>query len=323
MYYHQDDKYEIRGLLDSTILLPSVQAVVDHCAEGGFDLCGAVFSKCGWGEDVDEVMIIKLVNFMRAFVRDYCGERSSIGKCLELALNEDITHSFSDILMVPTLHGDDLLFLLPEYVQSTPYSGKEQTGGECITTISVASGPAVDSDVSEMSQMREKLERCESLIQRLTADDDLPGKQLKSKAVVPLESDADYFGSYSHLEIHEVMLTDRHRTESYAAAIAANEASIRGKIVLDVGCGTGILSMLAARNGAKMVIGIDVSKILDKTRTIVKRNGYEDVVKLLQGRVEDSIAEILSLLPEDGKVDCIISEWMVRFLSRYSTLLII
>ena len=48
--------------------------------------------------------------------------------------------------------------------------------------------------------------------------------------------------------------------------------------MLDVGCGTGILSLLAARAGAKKVFPVDASKIADKAEEIVKTSGYADVI---------------------------------------------
>lgn len=42
------------------------------------------------------------------------------------------------------------------------------------------------------------------------------------------------------------------------------------QVVLDVGCGTGILSMFAARSGAKKVIGVDQSEIIYQAMDIVR-----------------------------------------------------
>ena len=64
--------------------------------------------------------------------------------------------------------------------------------------------------------------------------------------------------------IHEEMLKDRVRTQSYRNAIEKNRRLFAGKVVLDVGCGTGILSMFAARAGAKKVIAVSQSRGCDQ-----------------------------------------------------------
>ncbi|KAF7315426.1 Protein arginine N-methyltransferase [Mycena indigotica] len=77
----------------------------------------------------------------------------------------------------------------------------------------------------------------------------------------------DYYAdSYAHFGIHEEMLKDTVRTGSYRSAIVNNGHLFKGKTVLDVGCGTGILSMFAAKAGAKHVVGIDMSNILDQAQ---------------------------------------------------------
>ena len=50
-----------------------------------------------------------------------------------------------------------------------------------------------------------------------------------------------------HAGIHEEMLKDTVRTRTYQNAILRNSFLFKGKIVLDVGCGTGILSLFAAK----------------------------------------------------------------------------
>jgi protein arginine N-methyltransferase 1 len=52
------------------------------------------------------------------------------------------------------------------------------------------------------------------------------------------------------------MLKDSVRTGSYRNAIYNNGHLFKGKTVLDVGCGTGILSMFAAKAGAAKVVGV-------------------------------------------------------------------
>jgi protein arginine N-methyltransferase 3 len=92
-----------------------------------------------------------------------------------------------------------------------------------------------------------------------------------------------YDGPSSHqsafsVDIHWTMLSDDVRTMTYAAFILSNPSVFRDAVVLDVGCGTGILSLFAARAGAKKVFAIDASKIAHKAEEIVRANGYADVI---------------------------------------------
>lgn len=59
---------------------------------------------------------------------------------------------------------------------------------------------------------------------------------------------------------HQLSSAWRHlrmqaRTEAYRDALERNPQLLRGATLLDVGCGTGILSLFAARGGAGRVIG--------------------------------------------------------------------
>merc|ERR1712086_388867 len=111
---------------------------------------------------------------------------------------------------------------------------------------------------------------------------------------------ADYYAdSYAHFGIHEEMLKDKH--------------PFKDKVVLDVGCGTGILSMFAAKAGAKHVYGVDMSSIIEKTRQIVKDNDFADQITLIKGKVEEIELPV-------QKVDIIVSEWMGYFLLYESML---
>ncbi|KAJ1982040.1 Nuclear SAM-dependent mono-and asymmetric methyltransferase [Dimargaris verticillata] len=122
-----------------------------------------------------------------------------------------------------------------------------------------------------------------------------------------------YFDSYAHFGIHEEMLKDEVRTNSYRRSIEENRHLFQGKVVLDVGCGTGILSMFAARAGAKLVIGVDMSNIIDKAKQIVADNNLSDKVTLIKGKMEEIELPVT-------EVDIIISEWMGYFLLYESML---
>ncbi|SPP83944.1 protein arginine N-methyltransferase 1 [Drosophila guanche] len=127
-----------------------------------------------------------------------------------------------------------------------------------------------------------------------------------------LSLDKEYFNSYSHFGIHHEMLSDWVRTNSYRSALLLNSEDVRGKTVLDVGCGTGILSIFASQAGASRIVGIDNSEIVYTAMDIVRKNNVKNI-ELVKGRLEDTE------LPE-AKYDIIISEWMGYFLLYESML---
>jgi len=141
-----------------------------------------------------------------------------------------------------------------------------------------------------------------------------PSKSTDGKAEEKKDTSKDYyFDSYSHFGIHEEMLKDEVRTFSYRKAIMNNKHLFKGKVVLDVGCGTSILSLFAAKAGAKHVYGVDMAGIITQAKQIVKDNGFADKVTLIQGKIEEIELPV-------KEVDIIISEWMGYFLLYESML---
>ncbi|KAK4050975.1 hypothetical protein OIV83_003104 [Microbotryomycetes sp. JL201] len=130
------------------------------------------------------------------------------------------------------------------------------------------------------------------------------GKQIAGKP--DRDDDTHYFESYAYNEIHEIMLKDKVRTDSYRDFILNNPGIFKDAVVLDVGCGSGILSMFAAQSGAKKVYAVDASAVAFKAERNIKANGYSDVIQVVKGKIENIE------LPE--KVDVIVSEWMGYFL---------
>lgn len=105
---------------------------------------------------------------------------------------------------------------------------------------------------------------------------------------------------YEDQVIHRKMLRDRLRCETYRRAIT--EAVRPGDVVLDVGAGTGILSIFAAQAGARKVYAVERTAIVEVARQIIQANGFADPIEIRQADMETVE------LPE--QVDVIVSEWM-------------
>jgi precorrin-6B methylase 2 len=80
---------------------------------------------------------------------------------------------------------------------------------------------------------------------------------------------------------HGRMLHDDRRTGDYLAAIA--EAVRPGDVVLDIGTGSGVLAVAAARAGARRVFAVEASDIADAARRVFALNGVDDTVTLVPG----------------------------------------
>ena len=125
------------------------------------------------------------------------------------------------------------------------------------------------------------------------------------------ETERRYFAAYGNWwKIQREMLSDHPRMRAYATAIDAHAEAIRGKVVIDVGAGTGVLSMLCAQRAApRKVIAIEASDMARLARTAVAEQGLDSIIEVVHARVED-VLDRLPGLGEDGQADVIISEWM-------------
>ncbi|XP_043268413.1 protein arginine N-methyltransferase 1 [Venturia canescens] len=155
---------------------------------------------------------------------------------------------------------------------------------------------------------KQQIEEMQLKVKSIVLDDD-NDKDRTSKSVKSIRANDDdgYFSTYSHFAIHHEMLTDTVRTETYRDALLTNSNMFSNCVMLDVGCGTGILSMFAAKSGCRKVISVDQSDVIYHAMDIVRENNLDDIIQLKKGRLED-----IDLGVE--KVDAIVSEWMGYFL---------
>uniref|UniRef100_A0A8D1M3A0 Protein arginine N-methyltransferase 2 n=1 Tax=Sus scrofa TaxID=9823 RepID=A0A8D1M3A0_PIG len=129
------------------------------------------------------------------------------------------------------------------------------------------------------------------------------GKHLEDWDPEDSWQDEEYFGSYGTLKLHLEMLADQPRTTKYHSVILQNKDSLRDKVILDVGCGTGIISLFCAHYAQpRAVYAVEASEMAQHTGQLVVQNGFADIITVFQQKVEDVV------LPE--KVDVLVSEWM-------------
>ncbi|XP_026465353.1 histone-arginine methyltransferase CARMER [Ctenocephalides felis] len=111
-----------------------------------------------------------------------------------------------------------------------------------------------------------------------------------------------YFQFYGYLSQQQNMMQDFVRTSTYQQAVLKNLSDFEGKIVLDVGAGSGILSFFAAQAGAKCIYAVEASNMATHTQHLVAANNMSDRIIVIAGKIEEID------LPQ--MVDVIISEPM-------------
>ncbi len=100
------------------------------------------------------------------------------------------------------------------------------------------------------------------------------------------------------------MMMDQRRVEAYKKAL---ESQCKDKVVVDVGAGTGVLSIFAAEFGAKKVIAIENASIYKSCKKEVNKRNLQGVIKVMNCLAEQAPIS-------QSEVDLIVSEWMGYFL---------
>ncbi|PYI15483.1 S-adenosyl-L-methionine-dependent methyltransferase [Aspergillus japonicus CBS 114.51] len=242
--------------------------------------------------DLDFLGTIKLVNYVRSQVKQ--------GNMSPDVSSKD---KFDDELyLMPVLEDDALLYSLDDIDEEGPEAAGETDAERRVIELQ----EDLERLQTQFSEYRDAVQK--SMEEQLSKEDEKlkanPNASTARRTTSKIEeADADYFVSYSYNGIHESMLKDTVRTEAYRDFVYENKHVFKDKVVLDVGCGTGILSMFCAKAGARKVISVDNSNIIDRAKEIIYENGFGDIITCIRGKIE----EVTLPVPQ---VDIIVSEWM-------------
>jgi len=126
---------------------------------------------------------------------------------------------------------------------------------------------------------------------------------LARKIVRGLKERAGLISGFADIERHLWMLTDEARAVAFERAI--ERAVGKGDVVVDVGAGTGLLSMMACRAGAARVYAIEKTRVIDLAMVLARENGFADRIVFVRGNSRKIT------LPE--RADLVVSETIGSF----------
>ncbi|CAL1675460.1 unnamed protein product [Lasius platythorax] len=114
-----------------------------------------------------------------------------------------------------------------------------------------------------------------------------------------------YFEIYQKFDIHRLMLSDKRRVLiAYKNAIFNMKEKFQGKVVMDVGAGSGILSIFCAEVGVKKVYAVKASTLAKIIEQVSIENNLQNTIEVIHSKVEDIHPCNLE------KIDIIVSLWM-------------
>ncbi|KAG4989148.1 hypothetical protein JHK85_032131 [Glycine max] len=326
----------------------SCGSLFDHCASlHRFD-----FHAIRTTLSLDFYASFKLINFIRSLVAENrcwsCGLTCQSNRDLQNHL-----HDLVDFNEIKTLWNDDRYLIPFMEDDSLLYSF-----GDCDEEGEDEQITPIDEDlIKDLMNIEESIHDDQDVVNKMVVDDDKHeiasvsndhlNKASSSKELIngkDLCCDKDpeghlmvnsqnhiakhikkinesYFGSYSSFGIHREMLSDKVRMDAYGQAILKNPSLLNSAVVMDVGCGTGILSLFSAKAGASRVIAVEASaKMAAVASQIAKDNGLllsksqngvdgfqKGVIEVVHGMVEE-IDKTVEVQPHS--VDVLLSEWM-------------
>ncbi|KAH6676182.1 HNRNP arginine N-methyltransferase [Plectosphaerella plurivora] len=282
-----EEPLTVVSLVDDAVFT-DVRVMLDHCRKTtAFDFV-AVRDKL----NLDFYGTIKLVNFIRQRTLDGLPPPDTVTEA-------DIE---DDRYLKPVISDDAFIIMLDD-IDAVPTAAEpaaaQSSSRDSLADLNAKLAAELENVTSQFANYRLAVEKT---LEKRWGEDAQPSDGR------PKDPSQYYWESYATNDIHETMLKDTIRTEAYRDFVYDNKHLFKGKVVLDIGCGTGILSMFCAKAGASKVIAVDKSDIIDKARENVFNNGLYDVISCIRGRIEDIT------LPVEH-VDIIISEWMGYFLT--------
>ncbi|PRD28306.1 UNVERIFIED_CONTAM: Prmt3 [Trichonephila clavipes] len=248
----------------------SAELMFEHCqTQHMFDLV----SYCK-KMDINSYSYIKFINYVRSH---------KLSPSVVCEISKNSCPWLSDDYMKPYNTSDSLLtFDFENYIEEKMKERMDIDGIECTVTIPQA---RLDTLLQELHDKSMKLKiACERIDKmKLAAKTVLLCNNQMCSGVnnrssyqedksSNYEDDNYYFSTYDHFAIHHEMLQDKIRTLAYQDAIINNSEVFHNKRVLDVGCGTSILSMFAAKAGASFVMGVDKSDVIFQAMDIVRQD---------------------------------------------------
>ena len=124
------------------------------------------------------------------------------------------------------------------------------------------------------------------------------------------------------------MVADQERVRAYAAAL---EKAVRpGSVVLDIGAGTGILSLLACKFGARHVYAVEPSEAISLAADLARANGLESRIQCIRGlsteidlpeKADVIVSDLRGVLPLFERHIPSILDARLRFLAPSGTLI--
>jgi hypothetical protein len=116
-------------------------------------------------------------------------------------------------------------------------------------------------------------------------------------------------GGFADPMIHAMMLNDRVRTSRFVEAV--RQVVQPGDVVVDIGTGSGVLAVAAARAGATRVYAIEAGDMARLARSVVRANGLDDRIEVVEGwstevslpeRADVLVSEIIGEMPLDERI---------------------